>query len=279
MYEMLILKLAHFYPLSSEDKAGLRAVCQGRPRHVGARQQISSHSSSHDTILVLLRGWVCPYKHLSDGRWQILSFQVPGDYFDCEFQLGGEGDYALRTVTDSIVLELPRKQLEHATMVYPGLAKAFRRCELVQAAVLREWVLSLGQRNAKERCAHLICELFWRLRAVELTQSDVMDFPLTQEEVAGAIGVSTVHANRVLQDLRGAGLIEQHGKKLKILDLGRLEAVALFTPHFLNLDHGIRDFDDGVPRDLRRDYPSALRRPRMVNGEPAGRVRPSLSAG
>ena len=236
LYTVLIRRLEQFTKLSSQDREALRTLCQTRSRHIGARQQIIREGDKLRAIPFIVKGWACRYKHLEDGRGQILSFCVPGDLCSSFVPLMDVMDHSTRTITDAIVLDFSYDQLESVAYSFPRLARAFNLTDVVQAAISREWILSLGQRKAKERCAYIICELFWRLRAVGLTDGTTMDFPLTQEEIGGTIGVSTVHTNRVLQDLRGAGLIEQQGKRLKILDLRALERCALFNGQFLHLE-------------------------------------------
>ena len=99
-------------------------------------------------------------------------------------------------------------------------------------------MLNVGQRTAFERIAHLVCELFLKLEAVGLTQGFRCDWPLTQADLADATGLTSVHVNRTLQQLRREGLIEIAGRKLAILNLARLQSVASFNPHYLHLDCG-----------------------------------------
>jgi CRP-like cAMP-binding protein len=146
-----------------------------------------------------------------------------------------EADHSLRSITDAIVLDISFERLDFVIRHSPCLAKAFTRTVAVDSAMARERLLGLGQRNARERFAHLICELFWRLRQVALTDGMSMDFPVTQEELGSAIGVSTVHANRMVQDLKSLGLIALHGHKIEVRSQEDLEKLALFNPNFLRL--------------------------------------------
>jgi CRP-like cAMP-binding protein len=115
------------------------------------------------------------------------------------------------------------------------VARALWWATLVDEAVAREWIVNIGQRTALERTAHLFCELFHRLQAVELTRDTRCELPMTQTELGEAMGLSAVHVNRTLQELRREGLITLEDRELKILDLPRLEAVAMFDPAYLHL--------------------------------------------
>jgi CRP-like cAMP-binding protein len=108
---------------------------------------------------------------------------------------------------------------------------------LIDAAIFREWINGIGRREARQRIAHLLCELFVRMRAVGLTKGNSCQFPLTQSVLGDALGLSTVHINRSLMELRGLGLIilEKHG--LTIPNLEKLEEYASFDPLYLHMDH------------------------------------------
>lgn len=118
---------------------------------------------------------------------------------------------------------------------------------LVSVAIQREWTVNLGQRTAIERLGHLFCELFVRLRGIGLTDGDSCPLPLTQVELADAMGLSNVHINRTLQELRRAGLVVFKGKRLTIPDLAALQKVSLFNPNYLHLDHEGRHLDANEP--------------------------------
>ena len=114
---------------------------------------------------------------------------------------------------------------------------------MVAEAIEREWIVNLGQRTAVERVGHLFCELFLRLKAITLTDGDSCELPLTQAELAETTGLSTVHINRTLQELRAQNLIILRRRRLTIPDLDRLKRASLFSPNYLHLD---ADDDDVV---------------------------------
>jgi CRP-like cAMP-binding protein len=120
-------------------------------------------------------------------------------------------------------------------MRYPRITSAFWRECLIDAAIFREWVMNVGQREAYSRMAHVFCELMVRLRAVGLVEDDACDLPITQAEFADAIGTSTVHVNRVLQQMRADGLIELSGNRLYVPDWEALKKAGDFDPIYLHL--------------------------------------------
>jgi CRP-like cAMP-binding protein len=122
------------------------------------------------------------------------------------------------------------------TEQYPRVARAYWFSTNVDAAITRELALSLGQRSAISRMAHLFCELHVRLDAVGRARPDGYEFPLTQRELSECLGLTVVHANRTIQELRRRGLIELESRQLTILNHRGLEGVAEFDPSYLYLD-------------------------------------------
>jgi CRP-like cAMP-binding protein len=128
---------------------------------------------------------------------------------------------------------------------YPTLTTALWWSTLVEEAIAREWIVNVGQRNALERMAHLFCELLYRYRAVGLNQGLSCTLPLTQVELAETLGLSSVHVNRTLQELRRQKLITLNGRTLTIQNLRALEELSLFNAEYLHLDHATHKHADG----------------------------------
>lgn len=232
----LIRKLEQFVRLSAEDREVLDRVASERVRHVGAREDIAHEGERPRVVNLILSGWACRYKQLVDGQRQIMGFLVPGDLCDLNIYILREMDHSLSTITPVRIAEVPRAVMEEITGRHPRITQALWWETLVHASTQREWIVNLGQRTAFERLGHLLCETFVRLRAVGLTDGDSCDFPVTQAELADATGLSTVHVNRTLQELRGAGLIVLRGGTLTIPDLPALQKATLFNPNYLHLD-------------------------------------------
>ena len=144
---------------------------------------------------------------LEDGRRQIVAFFVPGDFCDMNVYILREMDHSVAAVTPIKIAEIARDDFEELTGTHPRVLQALYWYELVMAAIQREWTLNLGQRTAYERIAHLLCEMFLRLESVGLTRGNSCDFPMTQVDIADASGLTAVHVNRTLQELRRDGLI------------------------------------------------------------------------
>lgn len=236
MPQRIVRKLSQFVRLSAEDQRVLERAASHRVRRFGPREDIIQEGDRPSHINLMLSGWACRYKQLEDGRRQIVAFFIPGDLCDLNIFILREMDHSIGTVTQATVAELSREMIEEITLNHPRITQALWWETLVNAAVQREWTVNVGQRSAAERMAHLICELFLRLRAVGLTDADSFELPITQVELADAIGLSAVHVNRTLRELREARLITLKGKLLSIPDLKALQNAALFNPNYLHLD-------------------------------------------
>ena len=231
----LIRKLEGFTRLSGEDKGALERLAQS-VQQVGADRDIIQEGDSPQHVNLILDGWACRYKQLEDGRRQIISFFMPGDICDTHVFVLREMDHSIRTLTPVRLAQIPRDVLLDLTDRHPRIMRALWWETLVTAAIQREWTVNLGQRSGIERLAHLFCELFLRLRTVGLTDGDTCPLPITQTEIAEAMGQTSVHVNRTLQEMRSAGLIILKSKRLTIPDMDRLRRVALFNPNYLHLD-------------------------------------------
>jgi CRP-like cAMP-binding protein len=229
---LLIKQLERFGPLSDEEKGAL-AGALSQAKDVDRDEDIFVEGERAAECKVIIEGFCCRYKLLPSGRRQIMSFQIPGDIVDLQGFLFGDLDHSVATLTPCRVALLPYKALLDITDAYPRIARALWRTTMVDAAVFREWIVGLGRRSAYQRIAHVLSEVFVRLRAVGLTQDSSYELPVSQAELGDALGLSTVHVNRTLQELRRDGLIELRGGRLEIKDWDALKSAGEFDPHYL----------------------------------------------
>jgi CRP-like cAMP-binding protein len=239
----LVRKLEQFVRLSPADHAMLTRAAAERVRIFGPRVDIVREGDKPKDVHLILSGWACRYKQLEDGRRQIVSFFLPGDICDLNIFILREMDHSIGTITSVTIADLSRDFFDEISAGYPRIATAFWWESLVNSAIQREWTMSLGQRTASERMAHLLCEIFFRLRLAGLARGDSCDFPLTQADLADATGLSKVHVNRTLQELRAAELIGLKGKSLRIPNLELLMSAGLFNANYLHMEHEGRLFD------------------------------------
>jgi CRP-like cAMP-binding protein len=230
------LKLQAFTKLSTDDREALDRLSR-RVRTVEPRRDLISEGDQPTHVHLTLQGWATRYKTLPDGKRQIVGLFVPGDFCDLNVYILKQMDHSIGAVTRLKVAMISPEEMDELTTNYPRVTQALLWQELVSAAIQREWMLNIGQRSAYERLAHLFVELYLRLRTVGLTHNGTCDFPLTQTDLAEATGLTSVHVNRMLQDLRRDGLIELERKQLHIPDLPRLMDVSMFNSNYLHLDH------------------------------------------
>ncbi|MFC3070900.1 Crp/Fnr family transcriptional regulator [Phenylobacterium soli] len=230
----VIAKLQHATALRAEDRAVLEALT-AQAIELPAHAELVREGDCPPHVHVVLSGFACRYKTLPDGGRQIMAWLTPGDFCDLHVAVLGAMDHAVATLSPSRLALLPRNGMEEITDRHPALARAFWWATLVDAAILREWLVNLGRRPGEQRIAHLFCELLARLRATGLAEDGEMDFPLTQADLADTVGLSAVHVNRIVQDLREAGLIKWRSGRLRILDVAGLESLAGFNPSYLHL--------------------------------------------
>jgi CRP-like cAMP-binding protein len=229
-------RLELFCRLSAEDRSVLSRLSSARVRQLGSREDLIREGDRPRDVTLFLSGWACRYKQIEDGRRQIIAFFLPGDLSDLNVFILREMDHSIGTVTPVSVAEISPEVFEEITLHHPCIVQALRWESLVNAAVQREWTVNLGQRSAIERVAHLICELFVRLRSVGLTEQNTCEWPITQIELADSTGMTSVHASRTVQELRNLGLVSLRDHHLTIPDLKSLMRLALFNPNYLHLE-------------------------------------------
>ncbi len=184
---------------------------------------------------ILFTGLAARYNILENGKRQITALHVPGDFVDLHSFFMKQMDHAVMAITPCTTGLVPHEFIREVTESQPHLARLLALHLAVDAAVHRHWIVSMGRRPALEHAAHLLCELFLRLQVVGLTEGYSFKLPLTQAEVGDTLGLSTVHVNRVVQELRKEGLITWRADTVVIEDWPRLQQVAEFDPTFLSL--------------------------------------------
>jgi CRP-like cAMP-binding protein len=235
-------KLEAFAKLSADDRSALAKVAQN-VRYVDARRDLISEGDKPRYVHLILDGWGARYKSLPDGKRQIVSLFVPGDFCDVNVYILRHMDHSIGAITRLKVALITPEEMNVLTEGRPRITQALWWHELVTAAIQREWTLNLGQRSAYERLGHLLVELYLRLKTVGRARDGRCDFPLTQNDLAEATGLTAVHVNRTLQELRSDRLIELERKQLRILDFDRLMDTSMFNPNYLHLDHEGRHLD------------------------------------
>jgi CRP-like cAMP-binding protein len=227
-----IRKLDRFVALSGPEKA-LLAQISANPRLVDARTDLILEGQAPDGVFVILDGFACLYKLRANGSRHIMAYLVPGDLCGLDVDLLEQMDHSIATFSTCRVVKIDAAAL---AADHPRIGQALRRSALVDEATLREWLVNIGCRSAFERIGHLFCELLLRMQAVGLATGTSFDLPITQLDLGDTTGLSSVHVNRSLQEMRRQGLVDLRNKRLEILDLPALKAAAEFKPNYLRLE-------------------------------------------
>lgn len=235
MIEVHLRKLRARDDISPEEEAAIRGAL-GEARTVPAHRTMIPAREQVRESTILLRGWTARVKDLEGGQRQITEINLPGDFVDLHSFTLKSLDHDVVALTNCHVVAVPHEKLEQITVKHPHLTRVYWFSTNLDGAIHREWMLSAGRRSALGRVAHLLCELLVRLQIAGLASADGYDFPLTQTQFADCLGLTSVHVNRTLQELRKRGLIELRDRMLRILDLPELQRVAEFDPCYLYVE-------------------------------------------
>ena len=231
---ILAKRLATVADLTNEDRAQLNQLC----RQIGtvrAKEDIASEGQRPEHVHLILKGWAARYTLVPGGTRQIMAFLIPGDFADLNVTVLERMDHGIVALSACKVAYINSNELDRITSQNPRLTRAMLWSTLVDEAVLRQWVVNLGRRDAFERVAHILCEMHARMKMVGLAEDDRLALPLTQNDLADATGLTAVHTNRTLQRLRIEGLIEIGSGMLNVINISELQRAGGFDPKYLHL--------------------------------------------
>jgi CRP-like cAMP-binding protein len=225
--------------ISDAEEAAIRAAVSGIIT-VEADKTIIKAGSVLDRSTLLLEGIMCRFKDLKSGERQITELHVAGDFVDLHSFTLKRLDHSIMTLTPCTFATVPHDRLAKITEEHPHLTRVYWFNTNMDAAIHREWEVSLGRRTSLSKVASLLCELHIRLGIVGLSRGDEYDLPLTQTDLAECLGLTQIHVNRTLRELRIQGLVEFRGGVVRIVSMDRLIAVAEFDPSYLYLERRAR---------------------------------------
>jgi CRP-like cAMP-binding protein len=235
MANPLTMKLEQFTSFDPEERQRLDQLLSYPTKTFQRGRTIISEGQKVNDVHLVLTGLAARSKTLRSGERQFMALLVPGDLCDVEVFVLESMDHDIVAVSDTTCVLIPAKIIEELLTESTTLTKALWWSTMSDSAVLREWIVDHGSRDALERIAHLMCEMLIRYRIVGETTDDSFAFPLTQEQLADATGMTVVHVNRMLQELRAEGLIKLEGKTLTVLDPKGLQRTAKYDSSYLHL--------------------------------------------
>ena len=202
------------------------------------QKDIICEATDADDLLIVASGWAYRYSCVSDGGRQLTGLVMPGDVANLDTLLFDQVTYSVRTLTEVTIVALPRGEALALADEHPGIARTFTGMAMVENAISRKWIVSLGRRPARARIAHLLCEIGVRLGVADDTEI-AFPFPLRQEQIGDVLGLTNVHVNRMIRQLLAEGLIEFCDRVLTIPDVAALRHVAGFDASYLQMDRVI----------------------------------------
>jgi CRP-like cAMP-binding protein len=221
--------------LNSDEQQAILSI-SGQTRQYAAHADVVSPGEVIQHACLVSRGVVGRFDQMRNGQRQITSFYIAGDMCDLHSVVAPKASWSITAISASTVCLVPHAELRAISFRYPAIALAFWRDATVDASILAKWVGNLGRKDAIARVAHIICEMGMRLEYAGLASRTIFQLPTTQEQLADAAGITPVHMNRMLQELRARGLLIFGSSNVEILDWDRLADVADFNPDYLMLD-------------------------------------------
>lgn len=231
--EWLTKKLERVGCLDPKDRARI-ALLPAKIESVPRFHRVVREGEEHDHCCLLVEGVASRHKHTVTGARQIVSFHVKGDLLDTQHLLLSRADHSVETMTPAVLAWIPKPELLRLAWERPQIGRALWRDTLVDASVFREWILNVGQRDAKTRIAHMLCEFAARCEAAGLGPPSSLKIPFTQADVADATGLTSVHINRMIQELREEGALSKDTGQIRIHNFNRMRAIGNFDPAYLH---------------------------------------------
>jgi CRP-like cAMP-binding protein len=232
--ESLVRRWECHVPFTEADRQAIRALPFVR-RSVERDTYLVREGDDAQHCTLLLSGFAHRHKLIRNGARQIISIHIRGEFIDLQNSMLGVADHNVQTLCRSEIAQVPRAALRDLSTRHPEIGRAMWIDTLIDASIFREWVVNVGRRNSQSRIAHLLCELTLRMELAGLADAEGYDLPVTQEQLADATGLTSVHVNRVLRSLREEGLISLTTRSLRILNAQRLREVGDFNERYLHL--------------------------------------------
>ena len=231
----LLRKLEYWQRLTPEDRAAVLALPH-TVRLMEPHQYIVREFDRVESSCVMLAGFSVRHKIVAGGHRQILSIHMKGELVDLQNSLLGRADHSVQMLTAGKIATIPRDEIMRISFERPAVGKALWTDTLVDASIFREWIANVGRRDARARIAHLLCEFALRLKLAGIGEHNNYELPMTQDQLADAAGLTSVHVNRTLRGLEADGLIERRNPRLiEIGDWRKLAETGDFNSAYLHL--------------------------------------------
>ena len=237
--DLFLGRLLSHSQLSDEEQEAVAALPSSRMEIV-AHRDIVRLGETVDHACLVEHGLIARFGQTETGARQFVSVHIPGEMVDLHSLMVPQANAALNALTVSTVLRVPHAPLREVGIRYPAVAAAFWRDCVIHAGIVAQWLVNVGRRDARSRLAHFFCEMGLRYQQLGHAPATRYDFPITQEQLGDALGLTAVHVNRTLMGLRDDGLLAVTRASVEILDWNGLTATAEFDDDYLQLKNGSR---------------------------------------
>ena len=232
-WDAMMRRLARRSPLGDADRQAIVSLPH-TVRRIGPGGHIVRDGDVPEYCALLLSGFAYRYKITGEGGRQIISLHMPSEFVDLQNVFLGIADTSVQALTEAEAAFVPRTAIEDLAMANPAVARVLWIDTLIDSSIFREWVVNVGRRDSRARVSHILCEFSLRMEAAGLAKDHVYELPMTQEQLADAVGLTSVHVNRVLKQLGEEGLIDRDRRTIRIVDWKRMREAGDFNERYLH---------------------------------------------
>jgi CRP-like cAMP-binding protein len=234
MINALVRKLSRRDVVSAEEQTVLEGLL-GEERRASAGTLLIQPGDRPSESTFLVAGFCARYSLTAEGERQLTEINVPGDFVDLHSMMMRQMDHGIVALSDCVIAKAPHEDLRRLSETHAHLTRLLWLETVIDGAIHRQWLVTMGRQNAASRLAHLVCELYLRLDAAGEARELRFTAPLTQVDLGDVLGLTAVHVNRTMMDLRQRGLIAWKGANVSILDWDGLVELGQFDPIYLRL--------------------------------------------
>jgi CRP-like cAMP-binding protein len=234
IHDVIITSLSRHSALDPDDHIAIQGLTLTQ-RQIEPSAYLIREGEKPSRCSLILAGFTYCQRLTSTGARQIVSLQIPGDFVDLQNPWFDEADHNVQALTRTQVVDIDAAALRALMADRPAIASALWRMALIDASILREWIVNIGRRDAHTRVGHLLCEFSLRREVAGIPSTRADHLPMTQEQLGDTVGLTPVHVNRVLKALAQRGLIERDRRQIRIVDWAGLRDASDFNPRYLHL--------------------------------------------
>jgi CRP-like cAMP-binding protein len=234
-WDLMVRRLERRTPLDESARRALLDLPHS-VRRLGPGGHVVRDGDVTEHCGLLLSGFAYRYKLTGEGGRQIISLHMAAEFVDLQNAFLGVSDTSVQTLTEAEVAFIPRVAIEDLALSNATAGRALWIDTLIDSSIFREWVVNVGRRDSRARVAHILCEFSLRMEAAGLAKNHVYELPMTQEQLADAVGLTSVHVNRVLKQLGEEGLIDRDRRTIRIVDWKRMREAGDFNERYLHHD-------------------------------------------